>query len=187
MRLAVIAGGGTRTHTPSYGYWILNPARLPIPPLRPAFAVSNLQRVDLCPGRVPFPSRSRERVGLGPQPHAWGRVERTAIQQLSSTDVERIGRTTSKPESHRPTISGILFAPRLHSAAKMQFIQMSFRWIPRSHFCPAPMPIDFGKLPSGLTSANSVEPSLRVEDSRAGEGDERASDPRPRPFHFFHP
>ncbi len=30
----VSAGGGTRTHTPCYGYWILNPARLPIPPLR---------------------------------------------------------------------------------------------------------------------------------------------------------
>jgi len=30
----LIAGGGTRTHTPYYGYWILNPARLPIPPLR---------------------------------------------------------------------------------------------------------------------------------------------------------
>jgi hypothetical protein len=40
----LIAGGGTRTHTPSYGYWILNPARLPIPPLRPIIRCNKLRR-----------------------------------------------------------------------------------------------------------------------------------------------
>jgi hypothetical protein len=45
--LLINAGGGTRTHTPSYGYWILNPARLPIPPLRPAFGDAwNVQPSD---------------------------------------------------------------------------------------------------------------------------------------------
>ncbi len=34
---AVIAGGGTRTHTPVARNWILNPARLPIPPLCQAY------------------------------------------------------------------------------------------------------------------------------------------------------
>jgi hypothetical protein len=65
----------------------------------------------------------------------------------------------------------ILLGPPRGGRGKTPRKLPSCQWTgPDFRLFPSPSPLDFGELPPSLTSASSVEPSLRVEDSRAGEG-----------------
>jgi len=98
------------------------------------------------------------RAQCGGRHFPWDDLKRCVAQYKRdfglSAETVLIGRVYRKFVAGAPVDPGVDLVTALASEAELQAKT-------------AAKAADFGELPSGLTSASSVEPSLRVEDSRA--------------------